>query len=642
MKIKELLASAIALFMINVGTSQIDMRDMMTANKKFKKKEYSLAREIYLKMANQGYKSDELLKNLGDTYFLSGDLENALEWYAELITTYSDYSDEYLFKYAQCLKRLELYKEAYDVMRKYYYRIGKDPSLLFKRPVKEYLDIIQLQSNRFELQNFDHNSSKHDFSPQIGVANNLVFASERNPVLTNSMDKNMHLGIDLYTLSNGGIGKLKKDKNKMYNEFSPSLNKTKDTLYFTRTRRGNKHITPFYQESSNIYRTVFKNGRWSSSKKVNLKLDSDSYVHPALSPDGKKLYFSCVSKKTNSKYDLYIVDIKKNGKLGVPRPLGNKINTLGDEIFPFIAKNGDLYFASNGHFGLGGFDIFISKLKNGVHQEPYNLGTPVNSVYDDISFIYDEFLNEGYFSSNRNNEGVDLDIYKCKNLKPLVTGCNRKLTGSVVFNENPQETEGCFVELLDDEYQKIDATITDQNGFYEFDVGCSRIYFVRIKKTSFNSIEEMFYVDKEYNKELKVATLLRKGDKVIKNWSIEGNNLNELLGLATIYFDSNKTKIRTEAGLELKKVIKLLRNNPELKIHIRAHTDNKGNPRHNKNLSQKRALETKMYIVENGNIREDRIIAEGFGATLPKINCKEDCSEVQHQKNRRSEFVVYR
>jgi len=673
MKTIRLLISILIFLIGSLSVSQ-NTREMRAANKKFDEAAFSEAREIYLKLERQGLRSMDLLRKLGDSFYFEGDLKNALEWYAELISSHSDFSADYLFRYSQSLKSMKLYKQSYDALRRFYYKKGYDPASIYN-----YLKIIEKQSNRVALLDFEYNSDDEDFAPQYGINDALVFSSGRAFKTMDKKKNKKKKGVDIYKLAEDSLIKIttyskNKDtivkenptiKNEIYGmdfyrvkqnslvkeeginskfqEASLVYSKGKDTVYFTRGRKGNSDKIRHYKTSSpKIHRAVLKNGKWQSIKKLCFRNPKFAEMHPALSPDGKKLYFAGEMEGTLGKLDLFVVHILANGKYSEPENLGDVINTLGTETFPFIAENGNLYFASNGHFGLGGLDVFVSEFKNGRFQEPYNLGEPINSTYDDTSFIINKNLEGGYFSSNRTEESNlgDLNIYKFKQIKKTITACENKIQGKIIEAISLNSVANCKIQLLNEDNEEIESTTTDEQGHYSFDLFCSNVYIIRVSKASFNTTEEILHVDKEFDKQINLNTTLTKGNGLVKVWLKKGEKLNDILGLSPIYFDSDTDEISSIAGQELQKVIAVLKNNQELKIHIKSFTDTKGETNYNTLLSQKRALSTKKYIVENGHINEERIMAEGFGSSNPIINCDSDCSESDHQINRRSEFII--
>jgi len=637
MRTVQILILFISFLTFNTGTSQGNMAMLKDANRKFAENEFVDAREIYKKVAHKGYKSPDVLQKLGDSYYFDDELENAMEWYAELITKYSEYPDYYLFRYSQCLKKMELYKESNAMMIKYYYKKGIDPSLVFKKSKTEYLDAINLQTGRFKLIPFNYNSEGEDFAPHYGPSEKLIFSSTRKKDTTDRTNS----GIDFYELENTKVKKLGGLINSKFQEASAVYSKGKDTIYFTRGKKGKSKNNRHYKPSSpKIYRAVLKNGKWKSADKLSIKGDNYTIMHPSLSPNGKSLYFASDMTNKNGTLDLYVVQIKSNGQLGMPKNLGDKINTLGDETFPFVSKNGDLYFASNGHFGLGGLDLFVSELKDGQYQEPYNLGKPINSIDDDTSLIFDENLKEGYFASNRKEDTNDLDIYRFKQLKDYSKECSRVVKGKLVNARSLEGIPNLEIQVLNDDNEQIDEVITNESGDYSLSLFCSNVYSLKIQNSQYKNTEKVLYIDKHSDEEINITTKLEEGFTLVKKLLTNGEDLNDVLELSKIYFDSNTANIRLDSHIELQKIIELLKTNVNIELEIKSYTDNTGDSTYNKKLSQQRAENTKRYIVENGNVDNNRITALGLGESNPIVNCLENCSETDLQTNRRSEFII--
>ena len=279
--------------------------------------------------------------------------------------------------------------------------------------------------DRFVINTLAINSKYSDYAPSF-FNKELVFASSRNINHFSTIidESNNQPFLDLYTTSfidisnKNNVLKLKGNINTKFHESSATFSKDGKTVYFTRNNYSKKKS----KKSSNgvvllkIYRSNYINGKWEDVEELPFNSDEYSIAHPALSPDGKFLYFASDMPGSIGKSDLYVVEINKDGSFGVPKNLGNQINTSGRETFPYVSDKGNLFFASDGHKGFGGLDIFMAMPNQDGFFGVYNLGKPINSPKDDFTFIINEETKTGYFASNRIGGKGDDDIYGFKQI----------------------------------------------------------------------------------------------------------------------------------------------------------------------------------------------------------------------------------
>uniref|UniRef100_UPI0037BE3BEC OmpA family protein n=1 Tax=Flavobacterium sp. TaxID=239 RepID=UPI0037BE3BEC len=418
--------------------------------------------------------------------------------------------------------------------------------------------------------------------------------------------------------------------NTKFNESSPVFTKDGKTMYFTRNNYndGKKRKSDDKVILEKIYKADLVNNEWSNITELPFSNDNYKTAHPALSPDEKTLYFASNMPGSYGNSDLYKVSIDKYGKFGTPENLGPTINTEGRETFPFIDANNNLIFASDGHLGLGGLDIFEAKANGKSFEKPINIGKPVNSTKDDFGYVVNS-ENLGFFSSNRDGgKGFD-DIYTFKI-------CTHMLTGIITDAETKEILPDAKVTLFDDKMTLISETIASEKGIYQFKIECNKKYYVRASKETYNTNEKSF----DAVSIIGTSTL----DIELKRnvFPIEvGTDLAKLFNISIIYFDLDKWNIRPDAAEDLEKIIQVLQQYPAMTIDIRSHTDSRQTHKYNEQLSDKRANSTLEFIVNNG-ISRNRLTAKGYGETQLLNNCADNqpCSEEEHQKNRRSEFIV--
>lgn len=336
--------------------------------------------------------------------------------------------------------------------------------------------------------------------------------------------------------------------------------------------------------------------------------------------------------------DIYEIAINSDGSFGEPKNLGNRINTEGKETFPFVSINNDLYFASDGHIGLGGLDVYVTRLNPQTDEEKLvvNIGKPVNSPDDDFAFIVDDESKRGYFSSNREGGRGKDDIYSFLQLEDLKSFCEITITGVVKDKDTQELLSGAKVSIYDSSNNLLESFIVGDDASYSHVVKCSSKYFVRAEKEEYLTLEKLVSTPGK-TETLDVPLLL---EKKIKTADV-GDDLAKVLSLNPIYFDFDQHYIRPDAAIELAKVIEVMNQYPNMKIDVRSHTDSHGNDDYNLWLSDERAKSTVKYMVAKG-IAADRLTSKGYGETQPVNDCGNDsnCKKSEYQLNRRSEFII--
>lgn len=626
------------------------------ADKMFDRYAFIDAREIYLEVAEAGYKSENLFKKLGDSYYFNGDLPNALKWYEELyVLKNSELEKEYLFRYAMALKSDQQYKKSDEVLLEFEKLSETDSRVELLKGERNYLELIELQSGKFDVDIAPINSKLSDFSPQINNQT-LIFASNRE---TPSSVKRIHEWnkqpyLDLYTIPINDENELEGEPilmseviNSKFHESSACLTQDQLTIYFTRNNYNNKKYGKS-DEGINFLK-IYKAERDSVSAEwntpVELPFNNDEYsvAHPTLNVDETKLYFSSDMPGTIGMSDIYMVSINEDGTFGEPKNLGNQINTEGRETFPYINKKNELYFSSNGHIGLGGLDVFVSVLKkDGSFGEVFNVGRPINGSKDDFNFVFGKNDKNGFFASNREGGMGEDDIYYFKQNEDLITSCQQYVNGIITETETETPIPGVKVELFDEDLNFLKDTETNENGEYEFTLDCDTRYIIRVSKESYETAEELLRSGSEFEKNIQIPSVnMERGEELGVTKAGKGDDLRNLLQLDPIYFDLDKTNIRPDAEVELQKVLAVLRKYPQMRIDIRSHSDSRGGDAYNLLLSDKRAKATVNYLVQKG-IDKSRVTGKGYGETQLINGCDNNanCTEEQHQLNRRSEFII--
>lgn len=616
------------------------------ADEVFEAYAYIDAREIYLKVVKSGYESAQIYKNLADTYYFNGEYGDAVKWYKKLIEKYpNELEPDYYYRAAQSYKSIGEYQQSKKLM-------GRFSSLFstssvannFMRDYPALDSLANSTSDKYKVVNITKNLLASDFGPTFYGTKLVYSSSSKNTKGSKTHNWTGLKYLDLfeadldedYNLENPTS--INGDINTPYHESTAAFTKDGKTVYFTRNNYldGKKGRNRKREITLKIYRAEKDNkGFWTSVTELPFNNDAFSTAHPALSPDEKRLYFSSNRNGGFGESDLWYVEINSNGSYGKPINLGPEINTEARETFPYISEENNLYFASDGHLGLGGLDIFaISLEENGSYTEVTNLKQPINSGDDDFGFILKEKKQIGFLSSNRGgtNGSASDDIYKVRKSCAIEV-----LEGLITDIETGLPLQEAMVTLLDDDNKRVAWTVSNSDGVYRFDdlLECNKQYRIRAE------LKELDYHPTE-------KAIIISGDSTRENVDIQltpsgcpPDDLGCKLDLQPIYFNYGKHNIRVDAEVELAKILEAMKEYPELTIHIESHTDSRSSDEFNMRLSEKRAQATLQWLVNKG-INRNRLTAKGYGETRLLNRCSNGvhCPDKDHQLNRRSMFII--
>ncbi|MGG5578384.1 OmpA family protein [Myroides sp. C15-4] len=642
------LATTVLLTVVTVSYGQIGKEKQ--ADQNFDRLAYANAIEIYEGLANQGYINTSVLQNLADSYYFNGKLAEAHRWYRELFE--GDYADksipllpsEYYYRYAQTLKSQKDYEKSQDLMDQFYKLEGSDSRANLHNTNRDYLTQIGRNSDRYDIKALGINSEYSDYGGAI-VGNAFVFTSARatgtaKGSAIHSWTNESYTSLYSSQISKDGFGepvRLPLD-NTSINEATAVFTQDSKTMYFTRNNaksngksKQNKANTSLLK----IYKAIKQeDGQWGQVEELPINSDDFNTAHPALTPDGKWLYFASDRKGSLGQSDLYRVALYENGSYGPVENLGKTINTEGRESFPFVSSDNQLYFSSDGHPGLGGLDVFSTRIyPDGSYGPVVNRGEPINSPLDDFGFYIDVKENKGFVSSNRpGGKGSD-DIFFWVE-KP----CKQNLEGTVYDKQTKAPIPYARVVISDGLYLKTDTLHTNSKGYYITPLlDCGVKYRIKAEANTYNTTEVV-----AFNPDNKPGTKTVDINLEQTEVPIEVNtDLAKLLNLSPIYFDFDKSDIRYDASIELMKIVEVMRKYPTIKVDVRSHTDSKGKDAYNLSLSDRRAKSTIQWIIMQG-IDPHRLTGRGYGETQLINRCSNGvrCSDTEHQENRRSEFIV--
>jgi outer membrane protein OmpA-like peptidoglycan-associated protein/tetratricopeptide (TPR) repeat protein len=614
------------------------------ADKQYAKYAYIDATQTYERIAAKGYRSPDMFMKLGNAYYFNAELEKANKWYGELFAMGGEIDSEYYYRYSQTLKATGDYAKADQMMTQFNQKAADDLRGKKFAEKKDYMDEIKANSGRYEIADAGINSKYSDYGSAFN-GKQVVFASSRD---TGNFAQKKHKWTNQYftglygaDMSDEGMlsnaKKYAKQINTKFHEASAIFTKDGKTMYFTRNNfnNGKKGKDANRITLLKLYKATMKDSVWGEATEVSFNNDSYSVAHPALSADEKTLYFASDMPGTLGQSDIWKVSISGD-TFGTPVNLGPVINTEGKETFPFVTDENELYFATDGHPGLGGLDIFACRIKeDGTFTAPLNVGTPANSPQDDFAYLIDTKSRRGFLSSNRDGgQGYD-DIYKFLETRKLI--CEQNLSGIVTDKETGEILPGAKVTLMDDKFNKLKEVIADDKGFYDMgEVECGKVYWVRGEKELYETKEQKVTISKTDGK----TDLPIQLEKKVKPVTV-GDDLAKAFGIKIIYFDLDKWNIRPDAALELEKILDVMKQYPNMKIDVRSHTDCRASNKYNDKLSDRRAKSTMEWLVKNG-VGVDRLTGRGYGETQLLNKCADGvkCTEDEHQANRRSEFII--
>jgi len=617
--------------------------DKEIADKKYEKFGYIDAIKTYEKVAQKGFKSVDLYQKVANAYYFNGELEKANTWYGSLFSMKKPIDAEYYYRYSQTLKAVGNYKKSEELLALFHQKKATDSRGKLYAKNKNYLEEIKENSGRYQIENLDINSEYSDYGTAF-YDNQLLFSSARD---TGGIFKRTHQWTgqaftQLYFSKLKEDGSLEKPEkfstvlNSKFNESTPIFTKDGNTIYFTRNNfnGGKKGKSKKQTTLLKIYRATLKDKKWTDIVALPFASENYSIAHPALSADEKTLYFASDMPGTLGQSDLFKVMINEDGTFGKPENLGTKINTEGRETFPFISAENELYFASDGHPGLGGLDIFVSKINGEILSEPKNIGSPVNGQKDDFAYFLNTASRVGFFSSNRNGGKGKDDIYKFIETKKLE--CEHQLTSILVDASTGFPILNAKITLSDVSFENATTGFTDIEGKYTFNVNCSKKYYIKAEIENYITTEKSIEIPDNPGKTEVRISLEKTAIKIVV-----GSDLAKELSLNVIYFDLDKSNIREDATVELAKIVAVMKEYPNMKVAVRSHTDSRQTHAYNEKLSDNRAKATVAWIIENG-ITSDKITGKGYGENQLLNHCKDgvQCSEEEHQLNRRSEFIV--
>ena len=501
------------------------------------------------------------------------------------------------------------------------------------------------------------NSRRADYSPMLAGDQNdqLFFSSTRNQAQGDELSgitgtKNS----DIFFSQKDDKGKwgrpqtIDTELNSAFDEGACTFSPDGKTMYLTQCQ-----TDPDYPRYATIMRSSRSDASWGKPVEVAISKDTlSSFAHPAVSPDGEWLYFVSDMPGGRGGYDIWRCQLSANGETGGAENLGEAVNTAGDEMFPTFRPNGDLYFSSNGHPGMGGLDIYIVEAAK-LSKLPSQQGTmtvthpgyPLNSQGDDFGMTFEGLVNKGFFSSNRGDARGWDHIYSFFNPEIVQT------VKGWVYEQDGYELPAAQVYMVGNDGTNLKLSVRSDGSFtQEITPGVDYVLLGTCK--GFLNHQQQLRVEP-----------VEESEEYVLQFPLA--NISAPVLIENIFYDFDKATLRPESAEALDNLVKLLNDNPHVTIELSAHTDYKGSDIYNERLSQRRAESVVRYLIEHG-IASDRLTPKGYGEGMPKkikkkvaerypflkegdeltedyiARLPEEQQEQCNQLNRRTEFRVLR
>ena len=602
------------------------------ADKHFNKFQFVEAAEDYLKLATDGDADAYVYGQLAECYYNVFKTVEAEKWYAKALETSSN--PEMIYNYSQMLKANGKYEESNNQLERFASMRPADHRATAFRANPNYLPKILDRGKKFNVQNLPINSEVSDFGGTLQDGKLYITSARNSNRRTYGWNEEPFL--DIYTASVDSEGAfqtpaiIEENINTKYHEGTVSFSPDGNTMYFSRESYYEKvferdSLTKYKISVLHLFKSVKQEGQWSEAESLSLNGNSYSVKNPSVSADGSTLYFASDKTGGFGQFDIYSAPIDADGSVGEATNMGQKLNTEGQEMFPFISSSNTLYFSSNGHLGLGGMDVFFAKVVDGKVGPVRNIGIPVYGNADDFAFSMNEETEEGFVSSNREGGKGSDDIYAIKKLQPI---CDVLMTITVKDSETGLVLEGASVDIKDAEGTVFGTKVSNAQGVVEYIIECDVNTLITGTKADYES--GMATVEGTSEEEVSVEVILTPIEDIIL--------ANKVL-LNPIYFDFDKSNITAQAAFELDKLVQLMTKYESIVISAESHTDSRGSASYNLSLSDRRAKTTAQYVISKG-IDASRITGSGKGETMPNVDCGSKCTEDEHQLNRRSEFFI--
>jgi len=607
-------------------------------------------------------------RNLAECYAKQGNFKDAETMYAYIVNSQDVSIPEDYFAYAMVLKSANRFDDYAIWMNKLVETTPNDlRGKSFTANLSDY-DNMSTDKKTSKVNNLEMNSESQDYAATF-YKDEIVFTStNESPKMIKRTDNWTGLpytDMKLATLKDDQFTKIRKfDKklNSKMHDGPASFSADGNFMAYTTNNQNDKSKDKVVELL--IFTSEKINDKWSKPVAFNYNNPSFSIGQPCLTKDGKTMYFTSDMPGGFGGTDIYVSTLRGKNDWTKPINLGDKVNTESDEMFPFFDESNDvLYFASDGHFGLGGLDIFNSYKMNDQFGMAKNLERPFNTEENDFAFIVNPETRKGYLSSNRVVGKGNSDIYSFTLMKDAKL--EKEIIG-ISLNTQGENVPATFVVLKDENNKGVDSMYSDSQGAFTFKVKNDKNYTLTGKKDKYNDgttavssygtdekiVADVILTNKDIVEVIinEVITGVIAKNDTIKNVNTkdilsEKVELGQLIKLKPIYYDFDKSIITPTAVVELDKIVKIMNKYPNIEIELASYTDCRGTIEYNEILSQSRATASIDYIKKRIT-NPTRIYGTGYGETKLLNSCacegevESSCSDAEHQVNRRTEFVI--
>jgi outer membrane protein OmpA-like peptidoglycan-associated protein len=612
-------------------------------NDQFLSGQYQYAINTFSQILDGDSTNLEANRVVGESYRLSNRIEKSTPYYAHLVEeepTFNNYF--FLGQSLKAQQKNDEAKAAFEKAKSY----TSDEALLARN--QREIESVKLAEGienywpKHELVNYKElNSAGADYAPVLSE-DFLYFSSGRQasglyPATGTPYTKLFRARADGLKVDVGAIQALPEFKNEEgLNQAAIAISPDGNTIIYA---RGNSISAKDLPETA-LFASYFRGSGFSQSIWMPVNEDETWWNStPAFSPDGAELYFASNRPGGFGGIDLYKATRLANSDFGNPVNLGPTINTPGNEMFPRMTADGKFFFSSDGHPGYGKLDLFVAESDDSGKQIVKNLGENINSKDDDFGIFFTEYPKAGFLSSNREGGVGDDDIYffEDKTPKPKIVNV---LLNVFTKEKKVDGTEAILpqarVVLYGSDSKQQGGDFSNTNGRVRFTMNTDSDYTIIASKSGYFS-KSIPYTTK--GKTPDPATLIQEVTNITLDTTLVLDQLilDKSIVLDNIYYDLDKAEIRPDAAVELDKLVKILLDNPAIRIELSSHTDSRSSDAYNLDLSQRRAQSAVDYIVSKG-VAVDRLVAKGYGES--QLIIKDAKTEEEHQTNRRTEFKV--
>lgn len=590
-----------------------------------------LYKKLYAKIKDPELQG-EMLFMIAESYRKANNFKEAIDWYEKLVNT--KYPDvRIIYSYGLLLKNFERYEEAARQFGDYLFEVPGDANALRELKACEEAQKWKANPAKFTIQELTSlNSEYSDYAPYF-AAGELIWSSSRKEATGNEIfEWTGQKCSDLFSSTKtgntwGATTNFSTTINTKFNEGAGWMDSLGTTFYFTLCN-GRDGLGV----NCKIYVSYKQNNVWTEPKMLPFCSDSFSVGHPSMSLDGKRLYFASDMPGGFGEKDIYYIPYKSfSDSWGDPVNLGALVNTNEDDMFPYAAPDGTVYFSSKGWPGMGGLDLFQTRDSATTFAKAVNLKSPINSGGDDFGISYvpsptDPMQPIAYYCSNRPGGKGDDDLYSIS-IKPYLF----LVKGTVYDKESNQPLPNASVSLSN-EKQTVFTIKTREDGTFAAELPLNQSLKLGAQKEKFFAASP-----------IDLSSFNISNDTLVNvRFDLDPIPTEEYeFTLKGIYYDLDKADIRPDAAKVLDSLVSILTSNPTITIELGSHTDSRADESYNLKLSQRRAQSCVDYLLQKGIVK-DRLTAVGYGETKLVNDCVEgvDCTEEQHQENRRTTFRV--